>query len=344
MDRRRFLATAAFGTVAAGCNSSTPRVVLYCAQDREFAESILAEFTARTGLVVAPKYDTEADKSVSLYEELRREKARPRCDVHWNNEILATIRLRREGILEPYDSPSAAPYPAWANAPDHTWHAFASRARILLVSAKIPQAERPNSLLELTLPRWRGRVAIAKPLFGTTATQAACLFEAIGPEAAERFYRDLASNGAQVVPGNKQSAEAVSNGTADVGLTDSDDAIGEVEAGRAVTIVFPDRDGSREHPRLGTLFIPNTLAQIRGAPNPEGGRKLIDFLLSNEIEARLAANASHQIPLNPRVKATLPEQILTASAVKPMQVDFEKAADLWERSQSFLRDLFARNR
>src|SRR5215475_14385375 len=168
INRRRFLVTA--GVVAsavAGCNSAPSRVVLYCAQDREFAESILAEFTARTGLAVAPKYDTEADKSVSLYEELRREKSRPRCDVHWNNEILATIRLRREGLLEPYDSPSAAPYPEWTRAPDQTWHAFASRARILLVSDKVPAAERPKSLLDLTQPRWRGRVAMAKPLFGT---------------------------------------------------------------------------------------------------------------------------------------------------------------------------------
>src|SRR5262249_54050808 len=153
---------------------------------------------------------------------------------------------------------------------------------ILLVSNKVPQAERPRSLLELTQPRWRGRVAMAKPLFGTTATQAACLFEALGPDVAERFYRDLAANGVQIVPGNKQSAEAVSNGTAEVGLTDTDDAIGEVEAGKAGTIVFPDLDGSKEHPRLGTLFIPNTLALIKGAPNPEGGRKLIDFLLSDE--------------------------------------------------------------
>src|SRR5438874_11801534 len=113
MRRRDFL-TASAGAVsalAAGCSSSSPRVVLYCAQDREFAESILADFTTRTGLAVDPKYDTEADKSVSLYEELRREKDRPRCDVHWNNEVLATIRLKVAGLLEPYDSPSVAVRP-----------------------------------------------------------------------------------------------------------------------------------------------------------------------------------------------------------------------------------------
>src|SRR5581483_9726648 len=78
--------------VCAGCGNPQPRLVLYCAQDQEFAEKVLDDFTKRTGLAVAPKYDTEANKSVSLYMELMREKSRPRCDVHWNNEILSTIR------------------------------------------------------------------------------------------------------------------------------------------------------------------------------------------------------------------------------------------------------------
>ncbi|HEY7427525.1 MAG TPA: hypothetical protein VH682_25050, partial [Gemmataceae bacterium] len=90
----------------AGCprSASEPRVVLYCAQDQEFAVPVLDEFGRLSGLTVAPKYDTEADKSVSLYQELVAEKNRPRCDVFWNNEILSTIRLQKQGLLEPYDS------------------------------------------------------------------------------------------------------------------------------------------------------------------------------------------------------------------------------------------------
>src|SRR5262245_5399999 len=119
MNRRHFLHSTA-GVIAGsvlGCKSTPSRGVLYCAQDREFAEAVLPDFTRQTSLQVAPKYDTEADKSVSLYEELVREKDRPRCDVHWNNEILATIRLRRLGLLEPYEPPASKPFPDWAKAP-----------------------------------------------------------------------------------------------------------------------------------------------------------------------------------------------------------------------------------
>jgi len=93
---------------------------------------------------------------------------------------------------------------------------------------------------------------------------------------------------------------------------------------------------------MGTLFIPNTLAIIRGCPNPDGARKLVDYLLSPEVEAKLAQTASHQIPLNPQVKTQLPKQIERPEAVKTMEVDFEKAADLWDEVQSFLRNEFAR--
>ena len=50
-----------------GCSRSPgPRVVVYSAQDQPFAEAIFADFTKKTSLEVAAKYDTEATKSVSL--------------------------------------------------------------------------------------------------------------------------------------------------------------------------------------------------------------------------------------------------------------------------------------
>jgi iron(III) transport system substrate-binding protein len=328
---------------AAGCGSAKGRVVLYCAQDQEFADQVLGEFTKRTGLNVDPKFDTEADKSVSLYVELINEKARPRCDLHWNNEILSTIRLQRQGLLEPYRSPRAEPYPASAKARDDTWHAFAARARILIVNTNlVKEADRPRGLFDLLDARWKGRVAMAKPQFGTTATQAACLFEVLGPEKAKKFYLGLRDNDVKIVPGNKQVAEGVGQGQFAIGMTDTDDAMEEVEAGRPVAIIFPDGDRPQSD-RMGTLFLPNTLAIIRGCPNPNGARKLVDYLLSPDVEAKLAETASHQIPLNPQVKPHLPKEIKRPEAVKTMDVDFEKAADLWEEAQAFLRNEFARS-
>jgi iron(III) transport system substrate-binding protein len=331
----------------AGCTRSEPRVVLYCAQDRDFAVPLLDDFQQHTGLPVVPKYDTEKNKSVSLYEELVAEKNRPRCDVFWNNEILSTIRLQKQGLLEAYDSPSAKPYPAEAKAADHTWHAFATRARILIVNTRlVPEKDRPRSLLDLTDARWRHRVVMAQPQYGTSATQAVCLFQVLGSERAKKFYLDLKANGVQIAPGNKQVAEWVGQGRTPggqevvLGITDTDDAMEEVRDQHDVAILYPDRDASAES-KLGTLFIPNTLAILKGAPNPEGARRLIDYLLSADVEKRLAEGPSHQVPLNPDVKAELPPQIETPRSVRAMPVDFEKAAELWAEVETFVRQEFA---
>jgi iron(III) transport system substrate-binding protein len=328
--------------LTAGC-SRTPRVVVYCAQDQEFAVGIFAGFEKSAGLLVAPHYDTEATKSVSLFHEIVQEAPQPRCDVFWNNEIVSTIRLERRGLLEPYASPSAQPYPPSAMAKDHSWHAFAARARVLIVNtSKLADADIPKSLLDLTDPRYRGQIAMAKPQFGTTATHAACLFEVLGGEEAKKWFRALRENQVRLLDGNKAVAVGVGEGRFAVGLTDTDDAIAEVKAGRPVKIVFPDRDRSRDD-RMGTLFIPNTVMLIKGSPNPDGGRMLIDYLLSAQVEQRLAEEShSHQIPLNPLVKAKLPPQIETPQTVKPMEVDWYRTADLWDHVQEFLRHEFAR--
>ena len=204
----------------------------------------------------------------------------------------------------------------------------------------VDEAERPKSLFDMASPKWKGRVAMAKPLFGTTATHAACLFEVMGADAAKRYYRDLKGNGVHIVPGNKQVARGVADGTYAFGITDSDDAVLEVLAGKPVIIICPDATGHPAHPRMGTVFIPNTLAIMKGCPNREGAKKLIDYLLTNET--RLAQGGGYQFPLNPANATTQHEALQTRHQVKAAEIDFEKAADLWDESQQFLKDEFAR--
>ncbi len=212
---------------------------------------------------------------------------------------------------------------------------------LLINTELVAEKDRPTSLLDLVDARWRGRLAMAVPLYGTTASQAACLFDVLGPEKAQEYYKGLKANHVQLAPGNKQVAEWIgdgrspSGGTVAVGVTDTDDAMDEVRKGRPVVIVFPDRDAPADG-RLGTLFLPNTLCIIKGGPNPEGARKLVDFLLSPAIETALAEGESHQLPLNPEVTPKLPEALAPAKGAKAMRVDWDKAAERWEETQAFL--------
>ncbi len=322
--------------LVAGCTKSADRVVVYSAQDEDYAVRVFDGLDV--GVKVEAKFDTEANKSVGLVAELQAEAGRPRCDVHWNNEPLGTIRLARQGLYEPYTSPEAAHYPA---ASGRAYAAFAERARVLIVNTRrVPADQRPTSLFDLTHPRFKGVVAVAKPQFGTTATHAACLFEVLGRDDAKGFFRALQANGVNVVAGNKAVAVGVAKGDFVAGLTDSDDAMLELLAGRDVAIVLPDAATTR--PRFGTLYLPNTLALVRNGPNPAAGRRLIDRLLSKGVEQRLAEGGGHQLPLRLDLQPLRATVLRATPEGVRMQVDFDAAADLWGETQAFLRDTFAR--
>ncbi|HTL27762.1 MAG TPA: extracellular solute-binding protein, partial [Tepidisphaeraceae bacterium] len=306
------LAIAAEMALLAGCTGCGPSfswqetIIVYSALDREFAEPVLEDFSKATGVRVLAKYDNESTKTVGLTNLLIQEAGRPRCDVFWNNEILNTLRLEQRELLTGYDSPAGGAYPAIYRSPKGDWHGFAARARVLIVNTKlVAEGEWPKSIFDLADQKWKGKVGIARPVAGTTATHVACLFAALGEDKTKQYFRSLRVNEIQILGGNKQVAQACAAGQIAFGLTDTDDANIELERAAPVAIIYPDR----EPEQLGTLFIPNTLAILKGCPHGEQARRLIDYLLSPAVEEKLARGPSAQIPLNPAV--TVPTRVET---------------------------------
>jgi iron(III) transport system substrate-binding protein len=347
LSRRQFhslaLGAMASGTASAfvGGGCSTPRrqpnsfIVAYVSLDAEFSQPILQAFSRQTGIEVRAKFDIESTKTVGLTQALIAESRHPRCDLFWNNEILNTIRLENLGLLERYESPQAIHYPDSFRSAAQNWCGFAARARVLLINTDLVASDnRPQSIQDLLDPRWRGQIGIAKPLFGTTASHVACLFAYWGEQRARQFFLDLKANQVQILSGNKQVALAVARGEIAIGLTDTDDAIIEIERGKPVAMVYPDRESAQ----MGTLFIPNSLALIRGGPNPTAARKLIDYLLTVDVEEQLAQSASAQIPLHD--ESTYEGRVETPRTVKPLDVDFAAAARQWDTAAHFIRDQF----
>ena len=93
-------------------------------------------------------------------------------------------------------------------------------------------------------------------------------------------------------------------------------------------VIFPDQDA------LGTLVIPTAALLLRGAPHAETGRRLVDHLLSPEVERKLAETAAH-MPLRPGV--VTPSGVRHVSGLRVMNVDYEKVAAEMERIQPWLR-------
>jgi iron(III) transport system substrate-binding protein len=336
MSVRRFWAVCAVGLVVSltGCGGGTDNtVVVYTALDEMYSKPVLAEFERRTGITVKPGYDTEASKTTGLVNRLVMEKDRPRADVFWNNEVAQTIVLKSKGVIEAYKSPSAEAIPAKYKDPEGYWTGFAARGRVIIYNTNLIQ-DPPTSIMDLLKPEWRGKAAIGKPLFGTTATHAAALFSLWGDAKAKTFFEQLLANEVAVLSGNATVRDFVAAGEYAFGLTDTDDANGAVEDGKPAKWLFPDQEPGG----LGTLVIPNTVALVKGCPNPEAGKALIDFLLSPEVEAMLAKTRSIQIPLNPAVEA--PENVPRLDTIATMDVEFDAVGEAMAESSAYIKEEF----
>ena len=334
------LAVAVTVLFATSCGRSSRReVVVFCALDSVYSQPILDAFEKKTGIRVLPKFDTEATKTVGLTSILlaQHRKGPMRCDVFWNNEVMQTVRLKRAGALEPYRSPSAGAIPPAFKDPDGCWTGFAARARVIVYNKdQVPEDAKPASIRDLAAPRWRGKAAIARPLAGTTATHAAALFQIWDEDGAKEFFKSMLDNDVCIATGNANVRNLVVAGKMHIGLTDTDDVASAIARGDPVGMVFPDQGELGE----GTLVIPNTIAMMKLCPHPAEAKALIDYVLSVEVEGRLAKCASAQMPVRPDVAGG--GVVPALDEIKAVTVDYEKLAGEAETVAEYLRKNFRR--
>ena len=124
----------------------------------------------------------------------------------------------------------------------------------------------------------------------------------------------------------------VGSGEFDFALVDSDDAIDRMRHGKPLEIVYPDQ-GEGE---VGVLILPNAIALMRGGPNPENGKKLIEYLVSKETERKLAFADCAQIPLHPGVQT--PKEIKPIEQIKTMKVNYAQLAARLQAIQPILKE------
>jgi iron(III) transport system substrate-binding protein len=304
--------------------SDGPReVTIYVSTDRPFAEPVLQAYEKKTGVKVNAVYDTEETKSTGLANRLIAEKGRPQADIFWSNEPVRTLVLKRNDVLAPYKSPAAEPIPAAFKDPEGYWTGFSARMRVIAFNANLVRSvDAPQSVLDLADPKWKDQVAIADPRFGTTSFHVAAIYAVIGDEKADDFFQKLKANGVKIVDGNSVVRDMVARGEVKVGLTDTDDANVAIKDKQPLEMVFPDREA------IGVPVMPNMASLIAGAPHPEEGKKLMDFLLSAESEQLLSNSDAVQIPLQPGVEP--PPNLPPLQSIKPMTLDYQTVADRLE--------------
>ncbi|MDB6025797.1 MAG: extracellular solute-binding protein family 1 [Verrucomicrobiales bacterium] len=290
----------------AGCRQNDNSIVVYTSQDQIYAEQIFQDFTKETGIIVRTVFDNEAVKTVGLANRLLAEKDHPQCDLFWSNEELRTRLLAGQNVFRETNG----------------WAAFGYRSRRLVVSPKnSPRIAGQLSIAALTNQNFAGQIALAYPLFGTTATHFLALRQHWGNANWERWCRALKANKPKLVDGNSVVVRFVGQGEVSLGLTDSDDIFNGKREGLAIEALPLDQD---------SLLIPNTVAIIRGTKHMESAEKLFAYLQSPAVVRKLVEGGA------------LEGESKSSVSTPTLQVDWDKLISEIEPATKTLQDIFVR--
>lgn len=296
------VAAVGFLMVSGQRTSEPDALVVYCAHDSIYSEEILRKFERETGIPVSIRFDTEATKSLGLVNLLIAEKENPRCDVFWNNQVLGTMDLMQEDVLTPYKGAGYERIPPAFKDPEGLWTGFGARLRVYIVNTDNMDATE-SAIEERLLTDDLSRMAVAKPLYGTTLTHYALLWHLWGGDKLKAWHRETRMRGLQEATGNAMVKNLVAAGTCDFGWTDTDDFFVAQDEGLPVEMLPIRVEGG------ATISIPNSVAIIKGTKRLEQAQRLVDFLLSAETELALSKSAARQIPLGPVDESLLSEDV-----------------------------------
>lgn len=269
--RRNIRALALVSTVAwiaSGCmpqGEDQGEVTVYTSQDRIYAEPIFQQFQAKTGIRVRAVFDSEAVKTVGLANRLLAEKSRPRCDVFWSNEAQRTLDLARQAVLTEFLGT----------------HSAVRHRRFVVNTNLVNLHQAPRTLSALTNSEWKGRLALAYPMFGTTGGHLLAARNSMGSGHWSAWLQELANQKPLILDGNSVVVKMVGLGRAAIGLTDSDDV----------------RAGQREGLPIAALSIEDVPMSIRasvgiisGRPESKAVRQLAAYLTGEEVSKALVAS------------------------------------------------------
>ena len=251
-----------------GCGKSSRVVVLYTSQDQVYAEPLIAEFTKQTGIKVLPVFDSESVKTAGLVQRLIAEKNHPVADVFWSNEEMLARQLVARGVLNS----------------NFVAHIGERTRRIVINTNKVSVTDAPRTVGELADPKWRGKVAMAYPVYGTTAAHMARLREAWGDEKWKQWCEEFAANKPFIVDGNSLVVKLVGAGEASIGVTDSDDVAAGLRNNLPIAAVPIEPKFNDEY-----LRIPNTIGIVNGAESKKAAMQFYEFAQSKKTLAALVA-------------------------------------------------------
>ena len=292
---------------------------VYTIWPENYARPMFQEFEKTTGI----KVNFLRFSSGEALARVIAEKNNPRVDVLFGGPVETFAAGIKEGIFQPYKPPSYDKLPARFRQADGLWTAIADDPLVFMTNnqfLKTNNLKPPASWDDLLHPAYKNMLQMADArTSGTAVTRIFSVLEVNGrdEEKAFAYLKKLRQNVQVYTKSGGGGTLPTGLGQAAGGIFFIVDALETKAKGYDVAISFP-KEG------IGTSA--EAIALLKGAKNPEAGKKLIDFATSPAMQSRLAEYKVNFVPAHPDVKteAGLAE-VLKGAKIFPIDDDYAGA-------------------
>ncbi len=308
------LSAAWFAALAA---ASAAEVNVYTIWPENYARPMFQEFEKQTGI----KVNFLRFSSGEALARVIAEKNNPRIDVLFGGPVETFAAGIKEGIFEPYKSPSFAKLPARFRQSDGQWTAIADDPLVFMTNGaflKTNNLKPPSSWDDLLNPAYKNGLQMADArTSGTAVTRLFSVLEVNGrdEEKAFAYLKKLRQNVQVYTKSGGGGTLPVGLGQAAGGIFFIVDALETRAKGYDVVVSFP---------KEGIGSAAEVIALIKGAKNADAGKKLIDFATSPAMQAKLSEHKVNFIPAHPDVQ-TDPALAEVLKGAKIFPIDDEYA-------------------
>ena len=303
-------------------------LIIYSGRSESLVGPVFQQFENLSGISIEVKYG----KTGALAAQLLEEGSKTPADIFFAQDPGGLGAV--ESMLGIIPAEIIERVPDWAKSPLGSWVGISGRARVLVYnSSTISESDLPNSIWDLTDPKWNGRLGWA-PSNSSFQAMVTGMRIVWGEKKTKDWLVGVMKNNPLVYPKNTPQVAAVATGEIDIGMVNhyylhrflSEEGDG-----------FPARNWFTPAMDPGSVVLAAGVAILKNSDNSESAERFISFLLS-EVAQQYFATQTFEYPLIEGVKADrgLPP---LESLSKP-NIDLSKLGDL-EKTQDLLRDVGA---
>jgi iron(III) transport system substrate-binding protein len=197
-----------------GSDAADGPLTVYSGRSEELVGALFAQFTEETGIQVQARYGDTAELAAQLIEEGDASPAQ----VYFAQDAGALGAVDAAGLFAPLPASVATTVPEAYRAPSGDWTGVSGRARVIAYdSEQVPAAEVPQSIFDLTDPKWKGQVGIA-PTNASFQAFVTAMRVSQGDEVTKQWLEGLVANDVQTYEKNGLILDAVDTGQVKLGL------------------------------------------------------------------------------------------------------------------------------